>query len=156
MPWWRLGMVLVAVAVLAGAALGLWVNFGPAQPAGSAPAATQADTATQTSEGGQVTVKATWQGPDAGPVFTIVMDTHVVDLDGYDLAQLAVLRTGQGQDVRPISWDAAKGGHHREGTLTFPSTTPDGSALLTSESGTVQLIIRDVAGLPERTFQWTR
>lgn len=156
-PWWRLGMVLVAVAVLVRVALGVWDNFGPARAAsGSVPAAAQTDAATQTSEGGQVTVKATWQGLDAGPVFMIVMDTHAVDLDGYDLTQSAVLRTAQGQEVRPTGWDAPKGGHHREGTLTFPSTAPDGSALLPAGTKSVELVIRDVAGVPERTFQWTR
>jgi hypothetical protein len=118
-------------------------------------AATTAGTeATQRSEGGQVTVAVTWGGKETGPVFRVVMDTHAVDLDGYDLRQLAVLRAG-GREVRPSGWDAPKGGHHREGTLTFPSASADGSPTMGPAAGTVELVIRDIAGVPERIFRWT-
>jgi hypothetical protein len=83
------------------------------------------------------------------------MDTHAVDLDGYDLGQLAVLRVDDGDAIQPSGWEAPKGGHHRKGTLTFPSATSDGRDVLGAETGTVELIIRDVAGVPERSFRWT-
>lgn len=108
--------------------------------------------ATQVSEGDQVTIKATWQGPTAGPVFTVVLDTHSVNLDTIDLLQLAVLRIDQVQEVQPIAWEAPAGGHHREGTLTFPAT--DGSPLIGPDTQLLELVIRDVAGLPERVLQW--
>jgi hypothetical protein len=111
--------------------------------------------ATQISEAAQVTVAVTWDGPAAGPLFRVVMDTHSVDLDGYDLRRLAVLRTDRGAELRPLGWDAPKGGHHRSGTLSFPSTAPDGSAAIGPTTRTVQLVIRDVAGVPERRFEWT-
>jgi hypothetical protein len=117
--------------------------------------ASQSSADTQTSVGGQVTIRVTWRGPSVGPTFTVVMDTHAVDLDGYDLAQLAVLRTDQGQQVTPSGWDAPPGGHHREGTLTFPSTTADGSPVLGPSTGTIELVFRDVARVPERVFRWT-
>jgi hypothetical protein len=117
-------------------------------------ATTTGTAATQRSEGGQVTVAVTWGGKQAGPVFRVVMDTHAVDLDGYDLRQLAALRVAGGREVRPSGWDAPEGGHHREGTLTFPSRLPDGSPTIGPAAGTVELIVRDVAGLPERTFRW--
>ena len=84
----------------------------------------------------------------------IVMDTHVVNLDVYDLAQLAVLRTDGGAEVRPSAWDAPLGSHHREGTLTFPSLGDDGTPTVTSTSRSVELVIRDVAGVPERILRW--
>ena len=111
--------------------------------------------ATQRSEGGQVTVAVTWGGREAGPVFRVALDTHAVDLDGYDLQQLAALRVAGGREVRPSGWDAPKGGHHREGTLTFPATLADGSPTIGPATGAVELVVRDVAGLPERTFRWT-
>ena len=111
---------------------------------------------TQTSDGGQVVVKVTWQGPDAGPVFAVVLDTHSVDLDGYDLAQLSVLRVEDGREVQPSGWDAPKGGHHRKGTLTFPVTGEDGKAIVGPGTGEFELIIRDVAGVPERVLRWTQ
>lgn len=110
--------------------------------------------ATQRSEGGQVTVAVTWGGNEAGPVFRVVMDTHAVDLDGYDLRQLAALRAADGREIRPSGWDAPAGGHHREGTLTFPATAADGSPAIGPSTGTVELVIRDVAGVPERVFRW--
>lgn len=146
--WWRFAMILVVVAVLLRVALGVWNTWTPqTSTSGSAETATWSG-ATQTSEAGQVTIKATLQDANDGASFEIVMDTHAVDLDSYDLTQLATLRTDQGQTAQPTGWDAPKGGHHREGTLTFPAIAPD--------TRTVDLIIRNVADVPERTLTWTR
>jgi hypothetical protein len=82
------------------------------------------------------------------------MNTHAVDLDDYDLKQLAVLRIDGGQEIRPISWEAPKGGHHRSGTLTFPATDADGRPLIASSTRTIELVIRNVADVPERVFSW--
>jgi hypothetical protein len=154
-PWYTWAIALVAVVVLFGVALGVWNTFGPAKPADNVPAATTSGAAMQTNEGGQVTIKATWQGANAGPVFEIVMDTHAVDLDGYDLKQLVTLRVDSGREVQPASWDAPKGGHHRSGRLTFPVTTADGAPLIGPGARSIELVIRDVAGVPERIFRWT-
>jgi hypothetical protein len=82
------------------------------------------------------------------------MNTHAVDLDGYDLKQLAVLRIDGGQEIQPSNWEAPKGGHHRSGTLTFPTADTDGRPLIASSTRTIELVIRDVAGVPERVFTW--
>src|SRR5262245_65963631 len=119
LPWYTWAIVLVALAVLVRVALGAWNTFTPANTAAIAPAAPASSGATQTNEGGQVTVKATWNGVSAGPVFNIALNTHAVDLDGFDLKQLAVLQV-DGREVQPSGWDAPKGGHHRSGTLSFP------------------------------------
>ena len=74
--------VFAAIGVLA---LGLLLGE-PAVPASAEPQ-------TQTSQAGQVTIKATWQGSEVGPVFSVVLDTHAVNLDAYDLVQLSALRT---------------------------------------------------------------
>ena len=123
----------------------------PGQVSGSA----SKTAATQTSEGGQVTVAVTWSGVAAGPAFNVVLDTHSVDLDGIDLTQTALLRTGQGKEIQPSAWDAPKGGHHRSGTLAFPSTTPDGSPVLSASTSSVELVIREVGGVGTRSFRWT-
>lgn len=129
---------------------------GSKQNAASTAASKAASTGLrQSSDAGNVTVDVTWKGRAAGPVFTVAMDTHSVDLDGYDLRTLALLRTDQGTEVQPASWDAPKGGHHREGTLTFPTTTADGKPLLGPETRSFELIIRGIAGVPERKFRWT-
>jgi len=108
---------------------------------------------TQRVEGGNVTVAATWQGLASGPVFDIALDTHTIDLDAIDLKQLAVLRV-DGVEIQPVSWDAPKGGHHREGMLAFPETSTDGRLLIGTDTTSVELVIRDVAGVAERTYQW--
>ncbi len=135
-----------ATAPASGAAAAPSGGTGAGAPAGSP--------ATQTSEGGQVTVAVTWEGRAAGPVFVVTLDTHSVDLDAVDLSQLAVLRADPGGEVRPTGWDAPKGGHHRSGTLAFPATAADGSPIIGPNTTRVELTIRDVAGVPARTFRW--
>jgi hypothetical protein len=111
-------------------------------------------TMTQVNEGGQITIKATWQGKQAGPVFALEMETHAVDLDGYNLRELAVLRTHPGMSIQPSGWDAPAGGHHRSGTLSFPSTTASGGPVIGPMTRSIELVIRDVGGIPERIFTW--
>lgn len=128
----------------------------PATPPASAPASTTPSTTpepagstTQTSEGGQVTVVATWPGPDAGADFDVTLDTHSVDLDALDLAD-AILRNDRGETLKARPWAAPKGGHHREGALTFDGdSTPflDGSEW-------VELVLTGIGDLPERTLRW--
>lgn len=101
---------------------------------------------TVSSDGGGVTVAATWLRDQPASTFRIALDTHTVDLDGINLDELAVLRVN-GTEYQPTSWQAPAGGHHREGTLTFAEAdVPDGA--------TVELVVRDVAGVAERTLKW--
>jgi hypothetical protein len=148
---------LAIVAVVATLGLALVSGCGRSEPEGAADGSTATDkpsAATQTSEGGEVTIAVTWRDPTAGPVFEVAMDTHSVNLDDYDLQNLAVLHNDQGKEVRPSSWDAPKGGHHREGTLRFPEKTPDGGLMIGPDTREIELVIRDVAGVPERRFVW--
>lgn len=104
---------------------------------------------TQTSGGGQVTVAVTWAGPASGAVFDVKLDTHSVDLDGLDLSN-AVLRNDRGETMTGRPWAAPKGGHHREGTLTF-----DGEpAAFFAGSKWVELVLTGIGDLPERTLRW--
>jgi hypothetical protein len=114
-----------------------------------------ANAATQTNEGGQVSVAVTWQGATRTPTFRVALDTHSVDLDAVDLAQQAVLRTDQGLEVQPSGWGAPKGGHHRGGTLTFPATTPAGTPVVSDNTRSIELVVRGVAGVAERRFEWS-
>lgn len=126
---------------------------GSTLPIGAPTVAMAPDGATQTSEGGEVTVTATWAGKAAGPTFTVALNTHSVDLDAIDLTTLATL-SADGIQVRPTVWNAPKGGHHREGVLSFPTTADDGRPVIGSQTTTIELVIRGVAGVPERTFRW--
>ncbi len=151
---WILATVLVVLGITL--ALVLWTrgNSGATRTTvGST--TTQPGTMTRINEGGQITLKVTWQGRSAGPVFAVEMDTHAVDLDGYDLRQLAVLHLEQGQEIKPSNWNAPTGGHHRDGMLSFPATLPDGIPVIGPETRTLKLIIHDIGGIPERIFTWT-
>ncbi len=101
---------------------------------------------------GPVSVDVMWLGPSDGSVFSVGMNTHSVDLDGYDLSQLAVLRTAQGLEVKPTGWEAPRGGHHRSGSLIFLTVLEDGTPV--DLTGGFVVVIRDVGGVAERTFAW--
>ncbi|HEY4686061.1 MAG TPA: hypothetical protein VII57_08450 [Dehalococcoidia bacterium] len=134
---------LVAIALILGAlALASLGCGGDAQPK-------TAETAKQSDDQGGITLQVTWNGELESPSFDVVMDTHSVDLDAYDLGQLAVLRTNAEAELAPVGWDAPEGGHHRQGTLRFASLSSRAV-----NAGYIELVIRDVSGVPERRFRW--
>ena len=155
----RLTSKLIIGAAVVGLALALWIYGVPGSVAAGTSQSSQApsavtQSATQTNTGGQVTVQITWQGTAGNPVFGVSLDTHSVGLDSIDLQELATLRVDGGPEIRPVGWDAPKGGHHRGGTLAFPATGPDGSTLIGPQARTIELVLRNVAGVPERVFSW--
>ena len=78
--------------------------------------------------------------------FEVSMNTHSVDL-GVDMTAVSTLTDDQGKEYRPVSWDGdGPGGHHRSGVLEFPA--------LEGTPKSVTLVIRDIAKVPERVFQW--
>ena len=104
----------------------------------------------QRSEAAAITIVASWLATGT-PAVRVVMDTHSVDLDGFDLATLARVRIDGGPWIAPSAWDAPKGGHHREGTLAFAAM--DRASLDTAKL--VELEMRDVA-VPSRILRWAR
>ncbi|MDP2744459.1 MAG: hypothetical protein Q8P00_05275 [Dehalococcoidia bacterium] len=157
---WGLALALpVAVAVFVGCSS----QFTPVNGGvGSPPPAPQSPQTSfvkpptnglvQSSEGGAVEIDVKWQGERNGILtFEVVMDTHSVDLDQYDLGKLAGLRDDGGAEYRPASWRSAPGGHHRSGTLTFPVP----GSLSEGKAKYVEMIIRDVADVKERVLKWT-
>src|SRR6266508_4075078 len=148
----RLGVFVLALGGLAAGCGGPKTSsVGDADAAERAPAGP-----TRLSEVGQVTIEVTWSGassPAGGPVFAVGLDTHSVDLDAIDLRPLASLRADSGPEVPAADWDAPKGGHHRKGSLSFPAAV-SGRPLIAPGARTLTLVIRDVGGVPERTFTW--
>ncbi|MBI5946974.1 MAG: hypothetical protein HY875_02410 [Chloroflexi bacterium] len=142
-----------AFGLAAGALLALAVLLASCSGPGEDGQAKSAGGGKRSSDAGSVTLDITWEGQDSGLVFTVQMDTHAVDLDGFDLKELAVLRTDEGVEVSPASWESPAGGHHREGTLTFPAVV-DGRPVLGEATRGVTVVVRDVAA-PERSFRWT-
>lgn len=103
----------------------------------------------QSVRGGGVTVDVTFlKGGGDGPAFKVVLDTHSVNLDAYRFEEIVRLRDGRGGEVAPMAVEGAEGsGHHREATVRFAWPEPKPKSL--------ELIVKGVAGVPERLFQWT-
>jgi hypothetical protein len=117
------GVILLAAVVLSGCGDDDGRNEAASKP-GGLPA--------RTVESGEVTVEITpLQLTAGGASFTVVFDTHSVDLD-LDVAEASTLVI-DGQEWTAARWDGAgPGGHHREGTLTFDANgEPTGEAVLT-------------------------
>lgn len=102
----------------------------------------------QSVAGGGVTAKVTFLAPKSNDNvrFQLVLDTHSVNLDTYDLQSIAVLRDDTGKSYAPVAVESKGEGHHREATLVFPKVATDAKRL--------ELIIKDVAGIKERSFKW--
>jgi hypothetical protein len=103
---------------------------------------------TRTDSGGGVTVKVTpLDSKTRGDLrFQVVLDTHSVDLDGYDLKSLTILRDGAANIYHPKDVESKGSGHHRQATVTFAK--PKDSVKR------IELVIKGVAGVHERVFQW--
>ena len=75
------------------------------------------------------------------------IDTHVGALD-FDVTDVAVLETDTKTVLEPLSWEGSPpGGHHRSGTLTFPS--------IPKTTKELRLIIRNVYEIETRTLSWS-
>ena len=98
---------------------------------------------------GGVTVEATWLGKqeDGGLAFKVALDTHSDDLARFDAAANVVLRDDEGRELRASDWlDERSDSHHRAGMVRFPAPPPGGV------TGRVTLVVRNLAGVPERTL----
>ena len=63
----------------------------------------------RTAQAGPVTIKVVLQPSDTSLAFLVTLDSHSVNLDRYDLIQLATVRIDQGPDLQPDRWDAPPG-----------------------------------------------
>ena len=78
--------------------------------------------------------------------FEIRINTHSVPLD-YDMVAVSLLKDDQGSEYRASTWNGSPaGGHHRSGVLEFPAIGKDAKSII--------LYIKDIADVPERTFEW--
>ncbi len=83
--------------------------------------------------------------PDTYTVFLVSMNTHSVDLAGYDMAKISDLRVA-GKTYVPVRWESTSdNNHHRSGALIFPKVDVSQSA---------ELVIRTIAGVPQRLYRW--
>lgn len=114
----------------------------------------------KTNSQGSVVIDVTWlEGWEASkqdPIrLKVEMNTHSVDLDKYKLVEISALRTNDGIEHRPQTWEGPKGGgHHLEGILKFSPADAAGKPVITKDTKKVELVIREVAGVKERLFLW--
>ncbi|MBI3990316.1 MAG: periplasmic heavy metal sensor [candidate division NC10 bacterium] len=116
-----------------------------------------ASSQTRTNEAGGVTVEATYRGliGDGKLGIAVKLDTHSVPLDAYPIEQLALLRNDTGEALRALGWENPQGsGHHRSGLLTFPAADASGRPFIGQETRSVELILKDLAGVRERVLRW--
>lgn len=162
MAWTR---TWLALAVLAGVAA-----LGCSGAASGGPAlATPVATLSRSDDGlGGVAVEAVWvsaehlveMGDTVPRAFStgnyvllhLKLDTHSVNLVGYDLPRLAALEDTAGRSIAAAEWVSIKeDSHHREGLLAFPGESNEAWAVRQREA---HLRLHDIAGVPERTFRW--
>lgn len=105
---------------------------------------------TRSHSGGGVREEATYLNPQDTETarFQVRMNTHSVNLDSYDLKALSLLRDETGRIYRATSVETRGSGHHRTVILNF-SEVPAGIQNL-------ELIIKGVAVVEERSFRWER
>lgn len=102
----------------------------------------------QENEGGNVTVTVEPDVLEIGrkPRFKFEFNTHSVDL-AFDVSKASVLQDNLGNIYENGLWEGSPPeGHHRQGTLTFDKPL--------EKSQSVDLMIRNVAGIPERKLTW--
>ncbi len=79
--------------------------------------------------------------------FEVRMNTHSEPLE-EDMIAVSTLKDNTGRVYQATTWEGSvPGGHHRKGVLAFPK--------LEDNTESITLVIRQVAKVPERTFEWS-
>jgi hypothetical protein len=145
-PRLAVGSILIVLAGL------LLASCARSAQEGASPPATLTAPSGQNAGEGQQLPSSGWdlspRRNDAGQVSIDVTPlTLGDDVWDFDVAKVSALRCDQGQEHLPVAWDGSSpGGHHRSGVLKFPA--------LDHPTSFVEIVIRDVASVPERVFEW--
>jgi len=95
----------------------------------------------------RVDVKPVQLAPGQPARFEVRMNTHSEPLE-EDMVAVSSLKDNTGRIYQATAWQGSEpGGHHRKGVLEFPE--------LKDNPESITLIIRKVANVPERTFEWS-
>lgn len=90
--------------------------------------------------------------------FNVKIDTHSVKLSQYKLDKMSFLANDQGTQVQASMWEISfisVSGDILSGTIYFPSKDASGKLLISQGVRNLTLKIEDLAGIPERVFQWS-
>jgi hypothetical protein len=115
---------------------------------------------TRRHQGDAVEIALTYMNPlgqaqDGNLTFEMRMNTHSVELDQYQMEKLSFLKDDQGNEYPALGlFSPGGGGHHRYGMLKFAPKAKEGREIAGQGRKYFQVIIRDVAGVKERSFRW--
>jgi hypothetical protein len=143
--------ILIGLAVLAGMFFlyALSVPRGTPTEYGNASQTEQSASAFEQQTNSEGTAEVVVQPLDLGSstwTFNFGINTHMGSLD-MDILKIVTLTDDRGDTIVPIAWNGpGTGGHHRNGTLTFPapSSTPK----------SITVTVTGVGGVATRTFSW--
>lgn len=153
---WAAAGLLILAGVLSGCARTQAVPLRTASA--SQPSATATATATDSQNG--IDIKVTFDAsgltqPGGALRFSFALDNHSVDLSNLDLAAKAVLRPSPGEAVTTgFRWQQAGGGHHVTGILSLPNADASGRRIVTADTKSLTLEIRDLGGAALRSFRF--
>ncbi len=105
---------------------------------------------TQQVAGNGVTVTATLlTGQPESTAIKLALDTYFVNLIRYDFEELAILHDENGKTYPLTAVEQASSlkQHYRQAILRFDKVAP--------EAKMIELIVKDIAGVKERTFRWS-
>lgn len=90
------------------------------------------------------------EGYEAGryTLFKVYINTHQNKLAPFPLERLAILKTNEGREYKPVLWKViyeSADYHHREGLLIFKKI---------DNGPSISLSLMDLPGQKERVFQW--
>jgi hypothetical protein len=95
----------------------------------------------------RVDVKPVQLVPGQSARFEVRMNSHSETL-GEDMVAVSSVKDSAGRIYQATAWQGSEpGGHHRTGVLEFPK--------LENNTESITLIIRKVAKVPKRTFEWS-
>ena len=92
-----------------------------------------------------VAVKVSLESEGAKITVEVALNTHTVDLGRYKFDEIVTIRSA-GKEYKPRLLSQTGAGHHRSAVLEFDNP----------ETRDVQVVIRDVAGVKERVFKFSR
>jgi hypothetical protein len=154
------------------------MNMGGSTPADSASGSVNSqegsDSLTVKDQGeGSVEVTATYVTPaylqtqgqsdtvstlelDKNLAFELALNTHSVELSGYEVEKISYLRDEDGREYPALSgWLSPEdSGHHRSGIIRFAKNDPSGNPVLKPEARYLELVIKDLSGVAERIFRF--
>lgn len=136
----RIYGIIVALLILTTAAISGCLSQ-PQTEKPVTPDKTAAETSERKVSEAGVTIAAVYFSNNS---FAISLDTHSGSLD-YKMDEVSYIRDSKGNIIKPMKWDGGFGGHHLEGTLSFPKF---------DDSAGFELVIQNVAGVKERVLKW--